>query len=244
MTKSKLEIWERVRTAPQEALTPISGGRLKGKSDINPVWRLKTLTEQFGPCGIGWYYDILKQWLEPGANGEIAAFININLFYKADEEWSKPVFGTGGAAFVAKESGGLYVSDECWKMALTDALSVSCKALGVAADVYWSKDTTKFTGKSDTTLKTTQEPPKQDPAKVDSSSVALTPEQRKKAIDYILSLVYPGKTSTEWGSPNGYYYEPYAKALKAGSFKLITDAPDKLLIDLSKSFAHMLKGQS
>ena len=30
-------------------------------------------------------------------------------------------------------------------MALTDALSVACKALGVAADVYWQADKTKYT---------------------------------------------------------------------------------------------------
>ena len=35
------------------------------------------------------------------------------------------------------ESKGAYVSDECYKMALTDALSVAMKALGVAADVYF-----------------------------------------------------------------------------------------------------------
>lgn len=29
-------------------------------------------------------------------------------------------------------------------MALTDALSVACKALGIAADVYWDKDKTKY----------------------------------------------------------------------------------------------------
>ena len=30
-------------------------------------------------------------------------------------------------------------------MALTDAMSVACKALGVAADVYWQADKTKYT---------------------------------------------------------------------------------------------------
>ena len=29
-------------------------------------------------------------------------------------------------------------------MALTDAISVACKALGMGADVYWEKDTTKY----------------------------------------------------------------------------------------------------
>lgn len=30
-------------------------------------------------------------------------------------------------------------------MALTDAISVACKALGFGADVYWAKDATKYT---------------------------------------------------------------------------------------------------
>lgn len=29
-------------------------GKLKGKTDINPMWRIKVLTETFGPCGEGW----------------------------------------------------------------------------------------------------------------------------------------------------------------------------------------------
>ena len=29
-------------------------------------------------------------------------------------------------------------------MALTDAISVACKALGMGADVYWEKDNTKY----------------------------------------------------------------------------------------------------
>lgn len=139
-----LDIYNVVRTVPQEALKPISGGRLKGKSDINPMWRIKTLTELFGPCGFGWRYEITRQWLESGANGEISAFCNINLYVKDKEQWSEPIPGTGGSAFVANERNSAYTSDECYKMALTDAISVACKALGVAADVYWNNDRTKY----------------------------------------------------------------------------------------------------
>jgi hypothetical protein len=110
------------------------------------MWRLKTLTEQFGICGIGWKYEIAEKKLEQGSNGEIAAFVDINLYIKVDGEWSAAIPGTGGSSFVAKEKNGLYTSDECFKMALTDAISVSCKALGFGADVYWDKDRTKYTG--------------------------------------------------------------------------------------------------
>lgn len=50
-----------------------------------------------------------------------------------------PICGTGGSMFVAKEKNGPFVSDECYKMATTDAISVSCKQLGIGADVYWNK---------------------------------------------------------------------------------------------------------
>lgn len=142
-----MSIYEKVRQCPQSALRPINAGRLKGKSDINPMWRIKALTETFGACGIGWYYDITRQWTEQGANGEISAFVNINLFVKAEGEWSKPIVGTGGSAFVANERNGQYTNDEAYKMALTDAISVACKALGFAADVYWQQDATKYTGR-------------------------------------------------------------------------------------------------
>lgn len=138
-----LEIYEKVRKVPEEAKKKISGGRLNGMTDINPMWRIKTLTEQFGPCGIGWYYDVTNKWTEK-AGDEVAAFVDIEMYVKVDGEWSKPIHGTGGSMFVAKESRGIHVSDECYKMAITDAISVACKQLGVGADVYWEKDVTKY----------------------------------------------------------------------------------------------------
>lgn len=139
-----LSLYNKARKVPKEALKEIGAGRLKGKSDINPMWRLKTLTENFGMCGIGWKYEITSKRLENGANGEIAAFVDINIYVKVDGEWSEPIPGTGGSSFVANERNGLYTSDECFKMALTDAISVACKALGFGADVYWDKDSTKY----------------------------------------------------------------------------------------------------
>lgn len=135
-----MEIYKQVKSVPQTAQRQIQAGRLRGKTDINPMWRIKTLTEIFGAAGFGWYYDIVKQWTENGANGEISAFCNINLYVRYGDEWSNPIQGTGGASYIAAEKNGLYTSDECYKMALTDAISVACKALGVGADIYWSAD--------------------------------------------------------------------------------------------------------
>lgn len=139
-----LTIYNEVRNVPDSAKRRIEAGRLKGKTDINPMWRIKALTEKFGPCGFGWKYVITDKRLEQGANGEIAAFLDIDLFVKADGVWSDAIPGTGGSAFVVKEKNGPYTSDECFKMALTDAISVACKALGFGADVYWEADRSKY----------------------------------------------------------------------------------------------------
>lgn len=130
--------YEKLSKCPNEALKTIQAGDLKGFSDINPMWRIKIMTETFGPCGIGWKYKIVKQWNESYGN-EIKTYCNINLFIKVDGEWSEPIPGTGGSTFVAQYSKGTKVSDENYKMALTDALSVCMKMLGVAANVYWDK---------------------------------------------------------------------------------------------------------
>ena len=87
-------------------------------------------------------------------DGFIKAFVDIDLYVRDPEtgEWSEPIPGIGGNDFYKIESSGPYANDECFKSALTDAISVACKALGVGADVYWSNDTTKYTTLTDGTV--------------------------------------------------------------------------------------------
>lgn len=138
-----LDLYNRVRVVPEEAKKPIKGGRLNGMTDINPMWRIKVLTSEYGPCGIGWFYKPVKKWTEQ-AGGETVAFVDIELFIKVEGEWSQPICGTGGSKLSQNERNGLFVSDECYKMATTDAISVACKQLGIGADVYFGADRTKY----------------------------------------------------------------------------------------------------
>ena len=145
-----MTIYDACRSVPESAKKAITAGRLKGKTDINPMWRIKRLTEQFGPCGIGWYYKPVRKWLETHGD-EIAAFVDIELYVK--------IGGTGGSMFAARQKDGVYVSDECYKMASTDAISVACKQLGIGADVYWDADRTKYDDpKAPTTMQQAEAP--------------------------------------------------------------------------------------
>ena len=138
---SNLSIYERVRCVPKEAKKEIEAGRLKGKHDINPMWRIKALTEVFGPAGFGWYTEIVRTWTEASESGEMAVFVDINLFVKKDGEWSRPIFGNCGNKLIANEKmyeNGQqvyipYLDDDAYKKAYTDAISVAAKALGVGS---------------------------------------------------------------------------------------------------------------
>lgn len=153
-----LAIYNNLRTPPAEALKEIRAGRLKGKTDISPQWRIQAMTEQFGVCGIGWKFEITKQWTEQGDSVQVFAFVNVNLFIKDGDKWSDPIPGTGGTLLIVNESKGLYSDDEAYKKSLTDALGMAMKFLGVAADVYMgmldngggnrSNDTSKYQGQN------------------------------------------------------------------------------------------------
>lgn len=139
MNPQNMEIYELGRNVPPEAQKAFYNGKFSG-TDINPMWRIKKLTEIFGPAGIGWYYEIVSERAEEHGDVTIAV-VDLNLYVKWGGEWSKPIYGTGGNILLRNGS----TSDEGYKMALTDALSVACKALGIGADIYYSKDKTKYT---------------------------------------------------------------------------------------------------
>lgn len=179
-----MKIYDAGKSVPAEAKKTIKGGRINGFTDINPMWRIRKLTEIFGPCGIGWYYTIDREWLEGNeSTGEVAAFVRISLYIKADGEWSKPIVGVGGSMFAANESRGIRVSDECYKMAQTDAISVACKNLGIGAEVYWEAGETKYSRMQDA-QKTAA--PAQDPTKATPEQVAAIGQTYGKRVGELL----------------------------------------------------------
>jgi hypothetical protein len=148
--------WNLLCSVPANALKTITGGRLKGKSDISPQWRYEKMTEIFGPCGFGWKYTIDKKWSEAGDHGEVFAFVDVSIYVKDGETWSEAIPGTGGSMIVEAESAGLHNNDEAYKMATTDALGTAMKMLGLAADVYRGNN-------SGSKYLPQQEPPQQQP---------------------------------------------------------------------------------
>lgn len=163
-----LKFYNAGRAVPEEAQKSFNNGKFSG-TDINPMWRIKKLTELFGPAGLGWYYEVTSERAEEHGDVTIA-IVDLNLYVKYDGEWSKPIYGTGGNVLLRKGS----TSDEGYKMALTDALSVACKALGIGADIYFAKDKTKYTAAQTppaAQMPTTYDPAYDEPAQAPKSYV-------------------------------------------------------------------------
>lgn len=159
VNESNMRYWSELKAVPKTAKKTIQGGRLRGMTDIRPQWRLQMMTEAFGPIGIGWYYEVVRTWTElfPTITDDISAHAEIKLYIKDGDKWSAPISGVGGSMLIEMEKVKDYEkkaykdaffkpfhSDEAYKMAITDALSVAMKQLGVAADVYMGLADSKY----------------------------------------------------------------------------------------------------
>lgn len=207
-----LRFYERGRAVPADALKEIRAGRLKGMSDVNPMWRMKRLTEIFGPCGFGWRYTIDKQWTET-YGAEVKCFCNVSLYVRDPEtkEWSAAIPGNGGSAIVSKEKSGTYVNDEGYKMALTDALSIAMKPLGIGADIWYGEKATghnesKYEQYTQPDVQQSQQPQQvqqAQPAQQQPRPIQLTQEVINNAVAEIKGVRSKEEFFTVWNKWSG-----------------------------------------
>ena len=199
MKEKAIDIYESLARPPKDVLREIQAGKLKGKTDINPQWRYKAMTEKFGLVGIGWKYEVQKLWTEAGAGNEKLAFAQVAVFVKDGDAWSEPIVGIGGSKLVQFEKGAAVSNDEGYKMAVTDAFSTALKMLGVAADIYAGRwDGTKYNDEPATPPQPQSAPqqppaqPKKQPAKFafEPKGGETTPAE-KKELGGLLSTKYP-----------------------------------------------------
>lgn len=134
-----MERFRRMAQPPPWALKAITAGRQKGKTDIKPAWRIEAMTELYGMCGVGWYFEVPRRWTQEGPDGQKFAFVDVNLYIKVEGEWSEAIPGNGGSMLIDKEKGGLYCDDDAFKKATTDAMGNAMRLVGIAHDIYASQ---------------------------------------------------------------------------------------------------------
>lgn len=129
------QFWNQLQTTdPRITKNFQKSGGFKG-TDINPTWRMKRMTEVFGPCGKGWGWNLERTWSEQ-IGDKTFMFAAVDLWWTdgiPTEYGDLPRYCTG-AQIGGTEAGR--APDEAYKMAITDALGKCMVALGLASDIY------------------------------------------------------------------------------------------------------------
>jgi len=137
---SNTEIWDNLeKTNPKYTKGFQKAGGNSGTS-INPTYVYKKLTQQFGPCGIGWgYEEISSEYVEgqhtynSKTDKQIIHVVKINLWHGSKEN---TIMGVGTTTFVGTNKHGLFTDEEFYKKSVTDALTNAAKMIGCSADIF------------------------------------------------------------------------------------------------------------
>jgi uncharacterized short protein YbdD (DUF466 family) len=130
------DLWDKLgKTDPKHTKSFTRGGGFKGTA-IKPMFSYRRMTEEFGPCGIGWGVGEPVFQVVPGSEGEVLVYCTASVWYVQGDKASQTVYGVGGDKVVNKFSTGLKSDDEAFKKAFTDAVTNALKLIGVGADVH------------------------------------------------------------------------------------------------------------
>jgi hypothetical protein len=136
-----MRIWDSLsRTDPAHTKGFKRAGGFSGTA-VKPMWVIKRLTEEFGPCGEGWGINEPSFQTVPGNNGEVLVYCTVSGWCGAT---ANVVWGVGGDKVVTYIKANEQYNrlerwendDEAFKKAFTDAIMNAFKFLGVAADVH------------------------------------------------------------------------------------------------------------
>ena len=129
---SNTALWDKLgKTDPAHTKTFKRAGGFSGTA-IKPMWSYRRMTEEFGPCGIGWGINAPDFQVVPTGE-EILVYCTVSIWH---ENRDQIAFGVGGDKVVGKNKFGIQTDDEAFKKAFTDAVTNALKMIGVGADVH------------------------------------------------------------------------------------------------------------
>lgn len=132
-------LWRRAFVTDPAAVKPITGKQYKGNSP-KPYWIVQRLTEEFGPCGIGWGFTILGERFERFGDSESLHIAVVRLWYvlHVDGVQHRGEFEQVGQtrASYMSAAGKFIVDEDAPKKSVTDALVKCASYLGFAGDIF------------------------------------------------------------------------------------------------------------
>lgn len=141
--KENLALWDRNEKTDPDQTKAITGKDYKGTSP-KPHYIVWRLTKEFGPCGLGWGFEIENERFEKFGD-ESLHIARIKFWYKSGQEkcWITHV-GQTKAAYNTGQ-GKFKVDEDAPKKSVTDALIKCASMLGFAGDIFLGRwDDSKY----------------------------------------------------------------------------------------------------
>jgi hypothetical protein len=143
VTTDNLALWKAVERTPKEHTKAITGKAYKGTSP-KPHYLVHKATETFGPCGIGWGFNILSERIADGSEGVKIHIALVRVWYKWNGETGE-VEHMGQTVFSGKNKNGAFTDEDAPKKSVTDALVKALSMIGFAGDIFMGRyDDSKY----------------------------------------------------------------------------------------------------
>lgn len=125
--------WNNLKTTDPRYTKKVEFGRKF--TSINSQWQLQRMTEEFGPIGLGWGYNVAHS-IERITDDYVLAVADVAVWW--DDGGNARIYGPvrGMSPIVEKGKSGLHFDDDAGKKAMTDALTKGLSHLGLSADVF------------------------------------------------------------------------------------------------------------
>lgn len=131
----KKALWTRVSVTDPAAVKPITGKDYGGNSP-KPYWIVERLTDEFGPCGIGWGFTILSERFERFSDTDTLHIASVRFWYVLDGQRGElEQIGQTKASYTTSK-GVFKVDEDAPKKSVTDALVKCASYIGFAGDIF------------------------------------------------------------------------------------------------------------
>jgi hypothetical protein len=128
-------LWLRVCVTDPKAVKEITGKQYKGNSP-KPYWIVERLTDEFGPCGLGWGFSIISERFERFSDSDSLHIAAVKFWYVLDGKRGElEQIGQTKATYTSAQ-GKFIIDEDAPKKSVTDALVKCASYIGFAGDIF------------------------------------------------------------------------------------------------------------
>lgn len=135
MSNDNMSLWKEVFHTDPSAVKEITGKSYKGNSP-KPYWLIEQATKHFGPCGIGWGVEVVKESYQQVSPDDFLHSAIVKVWYMRDGKRGEIEQMGGTKAAYKTSTGKIMVDEDAAKKSVTDGMTKCLSMIGFAGDIF------------------------------------------------------------------------------------------------------------